>query len=271
MSDPVTPRPELHPSILDYYNQGREDARLREGDGRLEFWRTQDILGRVLPEPPGRLLDVGGGSGIHAAWLAAAGWDVELVDPVPYHVDLAARVPGITARLGDARHLNDASESCDVVLMLGPLYHLPDAGDRARALSEAARVVRPGGVVVAATINRFAALHDQLNHGNWFEEERRPRLRTMVTDGFFRPGGENFTTAYFHRPADARDEVAAAGLEVLGQYGVEGAAWLVAGAMARLDDEADRAAVLEAARLTESDPSLLGISGHLLTVGRRTE
>lgn len=263
--------PELHPSILEYYNQDREDSRLREGPGRLEFWRTRDILGRVLPAPPGRLLDLGGGTGVHAEWLAAAGWEVDLVDPVPHHVELAGRLPGVRARLGDARRLEDASEAYDVVLMLGPLYHLPDPEDRARALGEAARVVRPGGVVVAATINRFAALHDHLSRGTWFEAERRPRLVQMVTHGHHTPVGGNFTVAYFHQPAEARDEVAAAGLDVRGQYGVEGAVWLVAEAVARLDDEADRGAVLEAARLVESDPALLGISGHLLTVARRAE
>jgi SAM-dependent methyltransferase len=267
----MTPRPELHPSILDYYNQDREDSRLREGSGRLEFWRTQDILGRVLPQPPGRLLDVGGGTGIHAVWLAEAGWEVDLVDPVPHHVELAGRLPGVTARLGDARRLEEASESYDVVLMLGPLYHLLDAGDRAAAFAEATRVVRPGGVVVAATINRFAPLHDHLSRGTWFEPERRPRLIGMVSNGYHTPGGGDFTTAYFHQPAEAREEAAAAGLEVREQYGIEGAAWMVAGAMARLDDEGDRAAVLEAVRLTESDPALLGVSGHLLTVARRPE
>jgi SAM-dependent methyltransferase len=266
----MTTSPEIHPSILEYYNQGRENGRLREGAGRLEFWRTQDIIGRVLPETPGRLLDVGGGSGVHAEWLAAAGWDVDLVDPVPHHVELAGLLPGVAARVGDARALEAASESYDVVLMLGPLYHLPDAADRAAALREAARVVRPGGVVVAATNNRYAAVHDQLSRGTWFEAERRARLARMLSDGHLRAGGD-FTTAYFHQPSEVRDEVAAAGLDVRGQYGVEGAAWLVAGAMERLDDEADRAAVLEAVRLTESDPALLGISGHLLTVARRPE
>ena len=263
-----SPTPRLAPAILEYYNQGREDGRLREGDGRLEFWRTQDVLRRVLPEPGGLLIDVGGGTGIHAAWLAADGWDVLLVDPVPAHVEQASSLAGVSTRLGDARALDVDDATADVVLLLGPLYHLPDPEDRARALSEAARAVRPGGTVVGATINRHAALHDQLNRGGWFEPPRRARLAATSASGLSLTGGD-FTLGYFHHPADIAAELSAAGLDVTGQYGVEGAAWLLGGIGGYLDDESQREAVLEALRITESEPSLLGVSGHLLTAGRR--
>lgn len=44
-------------SVLAYYTQGKEDARLCVGEGRLEFWRTQDVLRRALPAAPARVLD----------------------------------------------------------------------------------------------------------------------------------------------------------------------------------------------------------------------
>jgi SAM-dependent methyltransferase len=260
--------PQLAPEILHFYAEGREDRRLREGTGRLELWRTQDILRRVLPEPGGRLLDVGGGTGVHAEWLAADGWNVELIDPVPSHVERAAALPGVTARLGDARALAVDDATADVVLLLGPLYHLPDSGERRKALTEAARVARPGGTVVAATINRYAALHDQLNRGGWFEPERRARLEATAATGRGHPGGE-FTTAYLHHPADIAAEAAAAGLTVTGQYGVQGAAWLMADVAAYLEDEAKRDGLLAALRITECDPAMLGVSAHLLTAARR--
>lgn len=258
----------LAPEILDYYTRGGEESRLRYGAGRLELWRTQDILRRVLPEPGGRLLDVGGGSGVHAEWLAADGWQVEVVDPVPLHVAQAGALPGVAARLGDVRALHGEDASVDVVLLLGPLYHLPEPAERHKALVEAARVVRPGGMVVAATINRYAALHDQLNRGGWFEPWRQARLAETAATGLVDPGGE-FTTAYLHQPDEIAAEVAAAGLTVSGQYGVEGAAWLFGDIGTCLDDEAKRAGLLEALRITESEPTLRGISGHLLTVGVR--
>lgn len=257
--------------ILAYYGQGREPGRLLAGEGLLEFWQTRDVLRRLLPTAPARVLDVGGGSGVHAEWLAGDGYQVTLVDPVPTHVALAAELPGVTARLGDARALEQGDGSADAVLLLGPLYHLPEREDRLAALREAVRVVRPGGLVVAATINRFAGLHDTVRNGRHFEDAamRAATARTVV-DGV-NPGegpAVGFTTAYFHDPAEILDEFTEAGLSTDGQYGVEGAFWLMPGVPERLLDPEQREVLLDAARSTESVPSLLGVSGHLLTVGR---
>jgi SAM-dependent methyltransferase len=262
----------IRPEILAYYEQGREDARLRTGIGRLEFLRTQDILRRLLPTTPARILDVGGASGIHAAWLAEDGHQVELIDPVPLHVALASRLPGVSARLGDARTLHDIPDSsADAVLLLGPLYHLIQRSERVQALAEARRVVRPGGPVIAATINRFAGLHDMIMKDGYYTPERRTLIDATAEDGHNRSSSAEslFTTAYFHDPADIPGEFTDAGLTTTGQYGVEGAVWLMPGTEAALSDPARREPLLAAVRRTESVPSLLGISGHLLTAGRR--
>ena len=258
-------------AILEYYGRGDEDGRLRAGAQRLELLRTQDVLRRLLPPAPARILDVGGGSGVHAQWLTADGHHVELVDPVPLHVEQAARLAGVTARLGDARALDAPDGSVDAVLLLGPLYHLTDAADRVRALTEAYRVLRPGGLVVAATINRFAGLHDTLNQGRYFDPSARPRIEAATRDGRLRiDGGDSrFTTAYFHRPPEVLAEFTVAGLTPIGQYGLEGAAWLMGDVSAWLDDPVRSELLLGALRLAESDASLLGVSGHLLTAGNR--
>jgi SAM-dependent methyltransferase len=265
--------PTVREDILAYYAQGKEDARLREGGapaGRLEFWRTQDVLRRLLPATPARVLDVGGGSGVHAEWLARDGHEVELVDPVPLHIEQAARIPGVTARLGDARGLPADDAAHDVVLMLGPLYHLPERADRVRALAEAYRVVRPGGLVVGATINRFAPLHDLLREERYFDPLTRARTDAVLADGRHPYHDDGFfTVAHFAQPDAAVAEFTAAGLAVQGQYGVEGVAWLMGGVEAWLADPERREAVLAACRHIESEPSLLGASGHLLTAGRR--
>jgi SAM-dependent methyltransferase len=258
----------LPPEIVSYYERGEEDQRLRSGTGRLEYWRTQDVLRRLLPASS-RVLDVGGGSGVHAEWLIEEGHHVELVDPVPLHVAQAERIAGVTARLGDALALPCPDNAFDVVLLMGPLYHLTDHAERVRALREAARVSR--GLVVCATINRCAPLHDTLRAGRYFDPAVRARVEASVASGTHRPRGAEalFTTAYFHTPDEIATESAEAGLDVVGQYGVEGAAWLMSEIDAWLDDPPRRADVLSALRLTESVPTLLGVSGHLLTAMRR--
>ncbi|MGW7525822.1 class I SAM-dependent methyltransferase [Streptomyces sp. NPDC054783] len=132
---------------------------------------------------------MGGGSGIHAEWPAADGHDAELVDPVPLHAERAARQAGARARHGDARALDAPDAFVDVAPLLGPLHHPPERPDRLRALVEACRVVRPGGLVAAATINRYAPLHDVLSTGLCFDAEHRPQIQAAVGDGRMRSRG----------------------------------------------------------------------------------
>ncbi|MEV0201221.1 class I SAM-dependent methyltransferase [Nonomuraea sp. NPDC050691] len=254
--------------LLAYYEQDREHARLREGRGRLEFWRTQDVLRRVLPPPPARVLDVGGGTGVHAEWLTADGYHVDLLDPVPLHVERASRLTGVTARLGDARHLPVPDESADAVLLLGPLYHLPERADRVRALAEARRAVRPGGLVAAATINRHAAVLDAIHLGHYLDERDRRAAHAAAADGVMLSPRRGFP-AYFHDPDEVAAEFADAGLRGARQYGLEGVFWLYGDVDDWLDDPERRALLLDAQRSMESVPSLLGVSGHLVTLARR--
>ncbi|MFI6792996.1 class I SAM-dependent methyltransferase [Nonomuraea sp. NPDC050383] len=254
--------------LLAYYEQDREHGRLREGRGRWEFWRTQDVLRRTLPPAPARVLDVGGGTGVHAEWLSADGYDVELLDPVPLHVERAAELRGVSARLGDARHLPVPDAGVDAVLLLGPLYHLSERTDRVRALSEARRAVRPGGLVAAATINRHAAVHDTVYLGDYLGERERQAAHAAATDGIMFSPGHGFT-AYFHDPDEVPGEFADAGLPEARRYGLEGAFWLYGDIDDWLDDPERRTLLLDAQRSMESVPSLLGVSGHMLTAAYR--
>lgn len=80
---------EIAPTVREYYERGGELGRLDTGTGVLEFLRTQDVLRRLLPPAPADVLDVGGGAGVHARWLAADGYRVRLVDPIALHVEHA--------------------------------------------------------------------------------------------------------------------------------------------------------------------------------------
>ena len=116
-----------------YTSRDNEAARLGLARNRLEFFRTQELLRARLPAAPARILDVGGGTGAHAAWLASDGHHVHLVDIVPDHIREATHAAralrrGFTAAIGDARALDAAEASADVCLLLGPLYHLPERG-----------------------------------------------------------------------------------------------------------------------------------------------
>ena len=123
------------------------------------------------------MLDVGGATGVYAGPLAAAGYQVRVIDPVPAHVADGRRPAGVTATVGDARSLPAADREADAVLLFGPLYHLLEGGDRVAAWREAARVVRPGGVVVGATINRFASFFDGFVKDYYLDPSFQPVVR----------------------------------------------------------------------------------------------
>ncbi|MFF5531540.1 class I SAM-dependent methyltransferase [Streptomyces cinerochromogenes] len=266
--------PEVAPEIVRFYTETIDEAsRLTTAaDGVLEMVRTQELLRRHLPAPPARILDVGGGPGAHARWLVRDGYDVHLVDPVRRHIE-QARATGATVELGDARRLTADDDSFDVILLLGPLYHLPERGDREKALAEARRVLKPGGLLAAAGINRYASLFE---HTAFAHLHREPMQRSIsgILASQVHDGRRAFTTAYFHSGEQLRQEVSAAGFTDAEVFGVEGPAWSLLAAAERNTGRSFRdtdlfQSALTAARLAEPYPELLAASSHLLAVGRR--
>lgn len=261
----------LTPDALAYYQRGDEDGRITSGPGRLELLRTQAVLTRTLPQPPATVLDVGGASGVYAAWLSDQGYDVRMVDPVPLHVE-QARARGVVAEVGDVRSLDVADGSYDAVLALGPLYHLTERRDRILAWQEAGRVVRPGGVVVAAAISSFAPVHDGLMRDFFADARFTDIAERDLSEGQHRNDGADprwFTTAYLHHPDELPGEVAEAGLVLDEIVAVEGVGQWFGDLDVMLDDPRRRADLLQWLARLEREPSLLGATGHLLAAARR--
>jgi ubiquinone/menaquinone biosynthesis C-methylase UbiE len=275
---PSAEPPSFDEAIADFYARAPEEERLGQGAFVLEELRTRELFQRYAQPPPATVLDVGGAAGAYGLWLADAGYTVHLIDAAPRLVAEAKRRsagsprPLASSRVGDARALDFPDRTADIVLLLGPLYHLTEATERARALTEAYRVLKPGGRLFAAGISRWASALDGLCR----DLLQDPRFAAIVArdlaDGQHRNPTERldyFTTAYFHRPDELRAEVADAGLIVEGLYGVEGPGWLFPDISERLADPDRRDNVLQVARWLESEPSTLGISPHLLVVARR--
>ncbi|MFZ3562897.1 class I SAM-dependent methyltransferase [Streptomyces sp. BH097] len=266
--------PQLSPEVLAFYSETvDESSRLtRSADGLLELVRTQEILRSYLPPAPATVLDVGGGPGVHAKWLTEAGYSVHVVDPVPRHVEQAAQV-GASAELGDARKLSADTASFDVVLLLGPLYHLLDRAERDQALTEAVRVAKTGGLVAAAAIGRYASLFEHVATTMLDKEHVQDAVQDILATGIHEPGRKGFTAAYFHTPAGLIQEMTAAGLDDVTIHSVEGPAW---GALKATEEHTRESlqhspmfrAALTAARLADTYPELLAASSHMLAAGR---
>ncbi len=274
--DPQSPREE----IIDHYASGYEADRLKRGSGQLERERTRELLMRFLPPAPAAVLDVGGGPGGYAYWLAKQGYEVHLIDITPLHVEMAIaasrqqpEAPLASAEIGDARSLSLNAEAVDALLLLGPLYHLTSKEDRLRALAEAHRVLRPAGILLAVGISRFASTMDGLRQGYLKDAQFAEIVEQDLRNGQHRNATKNpqyFMESYFHHPDELRSEVAEASFAVRGLYGVEGPAWLLHDFDDWWNTPDYRERLLNIARVVESDPSFLGVSAHIMVVGSKS-
>jgi ubiquinone/menaquinone biosynthesis C-methylase UbiE len=222
--------------IYEYYAHQIEANRLDMEGFKLEGIRTKEIIERYLQKENLEILDVGGGAGYYSFWLQEKGHQVSLVDLSPTNIDLvkercqSIRNPLKRIEIGDAVNLNFSNDQFDIVLLLGPLYHLTDRDDRIKALSEARRVLKQGGVLIAAVITRYASLIDgfqrDLVHDDRFYDLLKNDLKTGIhenkTDNL-----EYFTTAYFHKPGEVPTEIEESQLKFDKLIPVESFGWIV--------------------------------------------
>jgi ubiquinone/menaquinone biosynthesis C-methylase UbiE len=260
----VTVQPKNGPNpVAAFYESHDERARLSLGEGWVELVRVQELLRPALSPPPGRLLDVGGADGVHASWLTEAGYDVEIVDVVALHVD-RARARGFAAHVGDARSLAYDDDSFDAVLLLGPLYHLRNRDDRMKALHEARRVLRSGGLLAAAAVSRMAVALDWLRIGT-FDDPRAREVATRIAVAGADDSGWGEGVFNFHTAVELEEEVRTTGFSDVIIRGVEGPAWPLLDPACPPDDPLVTH-VLELARLADVDPATVGASAHLLAL-----
>ena len=267
---------EMVDQIIAHYGRYDESKRLQNDIGPFEFAKTKELLARYLPAVPAVVLDVGGGTGVYSFWLAGLGYTVDLVDIVPRHIQLAgeeARKPGAAQlramRVGDARCLDDPDESADAVVMHGPLYHLANRADRLQALAEARRVLRPGGVLCAFAITRYAGLIYGLLQGHIFDPDYLRMIMREVQTGRREdppPWAFTFPNAYFHHPDELRAEIDESGLRWEATLGVLGPAWMAPDLEQNWQDETRREVLMRLADLVEHEPVL---SPRILAVARK--
>jgi SAM-dependent methyltransferase len=148
--------------IIDYYNRYDEDARLeRDNYHRTEFLVTLRLLKPYLT-PGARILDAGAGTGRYSLFFAERGYEVTALDLTPKYVELirhkaadAGLDDKITAVCGSAVSLDRFEDGAfDAVFCMGPLYHLDSPESREACVSECLRVLKPGGILAAAYVNR---------------------------------------------------------------------------------------------------------------------
>ncbi|MFQ5594798.1 MAG: methyltransferase domain-containing protein [Anaerolineae bacterium] len=264
-------------SVARYYDQQAEREWERLERHRTEFAVTMRALSEHLPHPPVHVLDCGGGPGRYAIELARAGYTVTLFDLSSENLQLAetkAAEAGVTlAGYGqgtatDLARFPDAS--FDAVLLMGPLYHLLQAENRRQALAEAYRVLKPGGLLFAAFISRYAGLRYAAAHEPTFPLEQPALLESILDTGLLPPRGEDgqVFVAHFAHPDEVPLMCRQAGFEVQVVLGVEGLVSMIEDEVNALSGDAWDVWVDLNYHLA-ADPSIHGCVEHLLAIAHK--
>ena len=163
--------------IEEFYNKFNEDKRLKTRHGRVEYEVTMHYISKYINELKlDTIVDIGAGAGAYTVPLLSKADNIIAIDVVRYNLGRLKQNAGkvmsdyedtLTCYKRDARKLRDIDDNIsDMTLLLGPMYHLNTLEDRRKALEEAIRITKSGGVIfVAYIMNEYAVLmHGFMEH-----------------------------------------------------------------------------------------------------------
>lgn len=153
------------------YNNSDEDARLvGSRQGQLEYFTTMTYIHKFL-KPNMKILEIGAGTGRYSITLAKEGYDVTAIEYVKHNLKVlkqnAKGLKNIKAYQGDATNLTMLEDnSFDMVLVLGPMYHLYTKDDQEKAIDEAIRVAKTNAIIMFAYLPVASFIYDCYMNGN---------------------------------------------------------------------------------------------------------
>ena len=249
-------------NIEKHYNKHPEDLRLQRRHGIVEFETTMHHLHRYL-RPGMHLLDIGAGTGRYTSALMAEGYNIKAVELVRRNIEVfLKREPTADVVQGDARCMPFLpTASADITLLLGPLYHLIGDDEKVKALTEARRVTKPGGLIfVAYLMNEYSIL------SYCFDEDRISGLmeRGAVDDDFHIQAHPDELYDYV-RLSDIDRLNQQAGLKRVCIFSPDGPADYMRTRLNQMSD-ATFARFIEFQKRMSERPDLLGAGSHVVDV-----
>lgn len=246
------------------YELFREDTRLnRSRAARVEFLTTVRYIETYL-KPGDQILDVGAGAGEYSLYFARKGYAVSALELADnnlraFRAKLTEKDPGDLVQ-GNAMDLSRyADDSFDIVLLMGPLYHLSRDGDKLKCISEAKRVCKPGGKIFFAFIsNDMVILTEFFHRPDYFSAGDYDKDTFRLHDFPF----------VFHTVDRAREVLRAGGVRVLREIASDGVSELLEDRINALDEDGYRQYLRYHFYICEK-PELLGMSNHLLFIGEK--
>jgi ubiquinone/menaquinone biosynthesis C-methylase UbiE len=252
-----------------FYGNYDEDNRLRSRHGMVEFLTTMRYIEKYL-KPGMRILEIGAGTGRYSHTIAGNGYTVDAVELVQSNIDIfKANIKPeekITIWQGDARDLSEfADNRYDVTLLLGPMYHLFTEEDQHKALSEAIRVTKPGGVIFAAYCGNDATLVQFCFQRGMIKNERYKNLIDPVT---FKAGSDPSELFQLYRKEEIDGLMANFSVTRLHYVGTDLATNYMRETVDAMDDEVYELYLRYHFAVCERS-DLVGASHHILDVFRK--
>lgn len=265
--------------IISYYNQFDEWGRLDREP--IEFQVNWHYINKYLPKT-GHVLDNGAGPGKYSMKLAKEGYLVTLTDLTPRLVEIArnkAQELGLENQFegfyaADARELIMLEdEQFDTSLMLGPMYHLQEEKDRIKAVQELHRVTKKNGFVFVAFMPRVRhILTSLLSPENWKPNDNIDTIVRFSKSGCFNHQDEGrFTGAYYFNIEDINPFMETQGFETIQLIGSNAGTIINNDSWDYWKDKGEQEfqKVIDLIIEKGADPYILGISSHLLYIGRK--
>lgn len=261
--------------VVNYYENYREEDRLTTNNARkIEYVTTVKALDTLFRGKKLKILDCAAGTGAYSFYLAERGHTVTATDITPRHIDVIRNMlenkscKMETAVLDAADMSFFADKSFDVVLNMGPFYHLTDERDRIKCLNESLRVLKKGGLLVTAYIPRYyvfqyVALQDEKYLDLKFAEQIRET-------GVLKSEDEKcFWTDTYYSTVDEMEKLYQDnGLELLDHFAQDGLAPMFADKIDNWNKEQFEIWCNYHYSVCR-ERSVLGASNHVIIVGRK--
>jgi len=259
--------------VNSYENYKEEDRLTTDNARRVEFITTAKILKNYLPEKA-KILDCAAGTGIYSFHLADIGHDITALDITPRHDELIKKELKnktylMNTAVNDARDLSSYDdEGFDAVLCLGPLYHLTEEKDRMQCLSECLRVLKKGGILFSAYINRLFVIN--LIATNDFKYLDKTFISNLLDTGVSKSDGPLcfWTDSYYEKPEIIEETYKILGLQVLEHAATDGMSIFLQDKINSMN-QSEFELWCDYHYATREEKSILGISNHGLIVGRK--
>lgn len=268
----------MHENVINYYSQFDEWGRLDREP--LEFTINLHYIKQYLTTSRS-VLDNGAGPGKYAIELAKHGYNITLTDLTPKLVEIAKQKVTeleLTDRFNGFHVLNATNlegipnERFDASLMLGPLYHLQDETDRVLAVQELFRVTKKNGVVFVAFQSRMRMTITSLQSPlHWKPNDNMDAIHEFYDQGKFNHNDQGrFTGAYYINIHEIKPFMESNGFETIDLIGSSSIGSMINNEQKQYwTEQGEYEKLLNFMITSANDPSILGISSHLLYIGRR--